>query len=54
MLVESLTMMVKDTVIGGEHEGWNEAVTDSGKSALPFWTGKSPAAMTSVLFTAFG
>ena len=42
------------TVIGGLQLGWNVAVTESEKSALPFWTGKSPSAETFVLFAAFG
>ena len=45
---------VNATVIGGLHSGWNVAVTDSVKSALPFCTGKSPSALTLSLFTAFG
>ena len=45
---------VNTTVIGGLHDGWNTAVALSVKSALPFCTGKSPAALTLVLFAAFG
>ena len=45
---------VNTTVIGGLHDGWNVAVAVSVKSALPFCTGKSPAAETLVLFAAFG
>ena len=36
------------------HDGENTAVTDSVQSALPFCTGKSPAAETDSLLTAFG
>src|SRR5689334_12577534 len=55
LFVVSVTvMLVKATVIGGLQEGWKVAVTDSEKSALPFWTGKSPAALTLSLLTAFG
>jgi hypothetical protein len=38
--------LVNRTVIGGLHEGWNVAVSVSETSALPFCTGKSPAADT--------
>ena len=55
LLVVSVTVMsVNSTVIGGLHDGENGAVTESSKSALPFWTGKSPTAETDSLFTAFG
>ena len=54
-LVVSVTVTsVKTTVIGGLHEGEKLAVTVSEKLALPFCTGKSPAAETSTLLTAFG
>src|SRR6059058_4500511 len=53
--VVSVTVMsVKLTVIGGLQSGVNVAVTDRLKFALPFWTGKSSAAETLSLFTAFG
>ena len=42
------------TVIGGVQSGWNVAVSDCEKSALPFWTGMSPAAEKLCLFAAFG
>ena len=45
---------VNSTVIGGLHGGWNVAVSVRLKLALPFCTGKSPAAETLSLFTAFG
>src|SRR6266498_4791865 len=54
-LVVSVTdTFVNSTVIGGLHDGWNTAVTDRVQSALPFWTGKSPAAETDALLTALG
>jgi hypothetical protein len=54
-LVVSVTVTsVNCTVIGGLQFGWNVAVADSLKLALPFWTGKSPAAETLVLLAAFG
>jgi len=42
------------TVIGGLHSGWKLAVKVSENSALPFCTGKSPAAETDSLLTALG
>jgi hypothetical protein len=42
------------TVIGGLQSGWKVAVTVRMNSALPFWTGKSPAAETLSLLAAFG
>src|SRR3954452_7549934 len=54
-LVVSVTVTsVNRTVIGGLHDGWNVAVAESVKSALPLWIGKSPAAENEVLFAAFG
>ena len=45
LLVVSVTVTsVNSTVIGGLHGGWNVAVSVRLKMALPFWTGKSPAA----------
>src|SRR5438093_13111796 len=45
--VVSVTVMsVNATVIGGVQSGWNVAVTDRLKFALPFWTGTSSAAET--------
>lgn len=45
-LVVSVTVTSpKTTVIGGLHLGWKVAVRVSEKFALPFWTGKSPAAL---------
>jgi hypothetical protein len=45
--VVSVTVIsVYTTVIGGVQSGWNDAVAVSVKSALPFWTGKSPERLT--------
>src|SRR5215475_616446 len=48
LVVSGGEMLVNETVIGGEHAGWNVAVAVRLKSALPFCTGKSPAAVTLV------
>ena len=52
-LVVSVTVTsAKATVIDLVQSGWKDAVTESVKSALPFWTGKSPDVETLVLFAA--
>ena len=54
-LVSSVrTMFVNLMVIGGEHGGWSTATAVKEPSALPFWTGKSPAADTACLLPAWG
>src|SRR5215475_1573255 len=54
LVVSVRVMLVNETVMGGEHDGWNVAVAVRLKSALPFCTGKSAAVLTLVLLTAFG
>jgi hypothetical protein len=53
-VVSDSVTSVNWTVIGGLHGGWNTAVSVSEKFALPFCTGKSPAALTDSLLTALG
>ena len=54
LVVSHALTSVNTTDIGGLQSGWNVAVTSSENSALPFWTGKSPAAETDSLLAAFG
>jgi hypothetical protein len=53
-VVSVIRMFDQTTVIGGVQSGWKVAVALRVKLALPFCTGKSPAAVTLVLFAALG
>src|SRR2546422_10061072 len=54
LVVSVAERLLNTTVIGGLHSGWNVAVRVNDQSALPFCTGKSPAAFMLSLFPAFG